>query len=604
MFKYRLIHILLPMLLIVISFTDAGAQNLFQGNPADIYGVTTGFINPSLSRYLDNRLIVGMDAKYMGVVDNALGLRNYFISYVPSWKLRGIRIDLQSFTAGVYRQTTMGFSFAKKAFRKNLTLGGEIALFNRGFDRSDFDLIDNNDPVFASGTGKTNIDMTLGMLYLPFPELAVGASLEHLNMSNIAISGHYPQPLMISLGLKLKRGSFHPSIYLTNLELDSYWDLKDAWNRKQFLVNFAGEYGVTDGFSIDSRINKAGWEFGARFEIIKMMEVDYRFEYPLNDLNTFAWGSHKLSMIFDFDIIPRYSSMRLPAIPHLPVYSPLPVEYPRGSDLFAHSSVDSILIVESEIRRRFDTELSTSDFHSLHPVELGALDKSLLLYEQYYIPDTVIVRDPLAQLEGTYTAGYHGALQSITHGFDRNSRLKTTLVSEPKNLSRANSMYNLLSGHGQVFPQNVSVVVPYYTGDTDVATDSQVAALPKIEKRIDILPDSMLFEIMPVMHSVSVVSWNLIIHTSDGVIVKSWHGENIIPGTIPWDFTDEGGYLISEGRYYYYLEWKESNGILLKSLRQPLVVTRLKKRLVVDVTRKPSQERLNEADKIDLILGR
>lgn len=582
----------------------AHSQNMFNDNPADIDGAVAICSNPALGYFVENRLVLGMDARYLGLLDNQLGLRNLYINYIPSWRFRGFSVGAQTFSADIYSQTTFGVSYSRSLLMKNLSVGASVNIFNRGFDKDDFDLIDSNDPVLGSSLSKTNLDIAMGIAFFPVSNVCVGLSAEHINQPNIAIDGDYSHPTMISLGAKAYFGRLHPSLFLSNLEWYDNLTLWDAVKRNKYLLTFGIDYELSNRFIIGSQINRSGLGAGTVFKITDLMGVDYRYEYPMTDINKFAWGSHRLSMVFEFDYVPDYRPVAEIVEPPVPVYSPPEITVSNSSDLFAFSDVDSVTILEREINRRIGEEFDVNEFAKLKPAELNITRGILQLEDRYFAADTVAVKDPLSELKGAYSTSYRGALNSIVYGIKEKRTLKASLVAGPDNLQRANSMYNLISGYGQLFPENLAVVVPYYSITDTTVGDINIMAMEPVENRIDIIPEEMNFEILRQNHSGQVSQWALMINTYEDITVKLWNGTGNLPEEIKWDLRDDRGELIKEGQYYYYLEWLEPDGSTRRSFRQQLTVLRIQKRLFIDVTTQPSYERLKEADKIDLILGR
>ncbi len=180
------------------------AQRQVLLNPADHSDFWLSSLNPAAMSFCYSRLIAGTEILHAAFVpDRAFGLNEHRLHLTfPYWLPLDLAFgfDLRSFNAPIYSEIAADLLFSKKIFSR-LSLGMKLGLEGRSFDRSQFNLVDPNDPLLQGKSLRRNTpNLGLG-IYWSAGAFTAGASLNHLNQANLAFGAKALQPRFMALGL-------------------------------------------------------------------------------------------------------------------------------------------------------------------------------------------------------------------------------------------------------------------------------------------------------------------------------------------------------------------------------------------------------------------
>ena len=573
------------------------AQNLYEGNPADPAMLEAVFSNPALNTYVMDRAVLAMTAHQVGIGGGLFSIRSGVLSYHFPWQFRGFALGGQFFAAGLYSQTDFRMSYGKRILPP-LSVGVNLDVFSRSFDKSKFYRFDPDDPVFASGYDKVNTSWGLGAVLELHQALSIGAAFEHINRPNLALGNDpYPQPFLFSLGLKWHLRGWNATSMINRLEMSKYTgsEFSHAMDGAPQTTQLGAEIPI--GTSL-LRVNSDPTVVQVEAEVLLYhgLYVNYRYGYFLTDVNLASVGTQRFGFVYDFNRLPHLSS--LPSLPTRSVLQddlPTLKGKPRGL-FFVYADADTVDIIQRHVHRSVDPDISTASLAMIFPEDLGQFSASSPLQEV----DLLKVRDPAVRVNGLYSTQYRSALEGIgLHARAEGDKVQPEIISYPGSERRANALANLITGDRFAVTSNV----PIYTTDERPVKISQTASL-KVGEEIQqvISPKQVTFRLVPIFRSFERSHWSLEIRNLDEKKVYSMSGVERLPDSLTWDWRDANGALVGPGSYSYRLTVGDPAGKIEYSDRGTFEVVHRRQSLTIDVTR---QSRVGDvpADKYILIVG-
>ncbi len=581
------------------------AQDLVDGNSADLDDFRTSFRNPASLAFLPNQFVFGSKAFDVGVNPGAFDLSNGYIGYYsPYWQKR-LGLSGQFLRTGIFNATSFGVSYSEQ-LHPSIAVGGRLDVLSQGFDRDRFQGVDPGDPLLSSDLSRNYYSIALGVLVVPIPELSVGAVAENLNQPNVALSEerHFHLPVDYDIGVQYRADRLHPSFNLR---------FEDGAYRYRLRMGVV----LTEDLMARLEYQRERIGFEGHVRLYRGLNLNYRYQYPLNELNAFSSGSHNLSFVYDFT--------RVLEIPDLldVEYTPEPVELSRSlepipteGDFLVISSTPSLEIWEKNITRRVDDDIPL-DFVKRNYHKIFAVD------EQQSIPgsDEVVAfaPDTLTGLVGSYSKEYRSSLDSLSTFLLEGDVEGTTIISPENELLRAGNIKDVIVRKTEISPERIVIVrapaVQRRVGEkmvrdepasrpdtvtttvelstigdsgvqTNIGEEVDLSLLNRTETRIDLSQESVEFQVIALNKEGYDAPWALVIHDSEGRRVREFVGSSGVPKQITWDWLDEEGTLVKPGWYSYRFRWMEPDGRSEDSLIGRLFVKKNKKDITIELTRK------------------
>jgi hypothetical protein len=574
----------------------AAAQNIYGGNPADEQMLEAGFSNPALNALVKDRLALAMTAHQTGVAGKFAAVRSGFITYNFPWIVRGLAVGGQFFHAGLYSQNDLRFSYGRRILA-NLALGGSFDIFSRSYDRSQFVMFDDRDPVFRDGTSKFGVSLGLGIHYKPSRNLYLGLTLEHLNQPNLALgSVPFRQPLLVSFGLKWHGRQVNGFSAVRPVRTD---DAKNAAART-LQTTQAGVEIPFERAVVRAALDPATAQVEVEAPLIRSFFFNYRYGYPLSEINVASNGTHRFGFFVDLD--------RMPVLPPYPLMPSVPKMHAEVSALDAqphgfvlvYASTDSVSKMRLFVHRSVESGIRPQNLTLLFPEDLGDLKASLQATKLKEI-NLLDVRDPTLRLQGLYSTRYRGSMEGIGLQLkDVNPPPKTEMLIFSGAERRAFALSNLITGDRLA----VKTKIPLYAADrTPVSIDRISEMADMAEETQELLyPDRVVFHIVPVFRSFTGCRWWLEVRDSKETCVYAHTGSGLPPDSMDWDWREANGNIIAPGVYTYLLRTQDSQGLTDFSHRGGLKVTYQHRSVTIDITRTPHDADF-KADKYIFVIG-
>lgn len=552
------------------------AQNMFFTNPSDIQNSQSAFVNPALISYQESQVSLGMKVFHLGFLDdNSMAFKNGFFSASIPYLVRGkvgLGLNGQYFNSPMYTQTNFSLSVSQK-FMGIFSVGLRTSLFTKSYDRSMFELIDEDDPVFANGTTKFAFSLGGGLLVTPLPNLYFSFAVDHLNRPNVALSSQkYAQPLELSSGIKYGFGKFCTSFYIKKIDKDLYPffeiepDVSDIWKARV-------AYGM-DALRFDGLIS-----------LFNGFELGYTYDYPVSSFHVASYGSHMFNLTYFID---RHPGLPTPVknndfeIPFRLVENNLELQ-PRFE---VFSSVTSLEIIDKRIYRKIDPQLSDEELSYLVRFEMGALDSSTDGSAQHFSTHQVGTQYPEVKRRGIFTENYQYTLEKINELMESDSSLTTEIITSKGSSNRAAGLKNYLTRQAGLQQEQVAVVLPE-DKNISVLDKIQRSTLKLFETLTVVTHDSTVFHIFPIFMDKYERAWKLRIVNSQDKLIKEFSGIGDVPSKIHWDWKKEDMTIIEPQLYYYTFHWIDEKGQSKSSEPRLIDVRKIKRNLTVTVSRKP-----------------
>ncbi len=597
------------------------AQDLVDGNSADLDDFRTSFRNPASLAFLPNQFVFGTKAFDVGINPGTFDLSNGYIGYYSPHRRKRLGLNGQFLRTGIFSVTSFGLSYSER-LHPSIAVGGRLDVLNQGFDRDRFQGVDPGDPLLSSELSRNYYSIALGVLAMPTPELSIGAVAENVNRPNVALSEEeqFHLPVDYDIGVQYRADRLHPSFNLR------YEDGAFRYRLRMGIV-------LTEDLMARLEYQRERLGFEGHIRLYRGLNLNYRYQYPLNELNTFSSGSHNLSFVYDFT--------RILEIPDLidVRYTPEPVELSRSreaipveGDFIVFSSTPSLDIWEKNITRRVDDDIPLDflkrNYHRIFAVE--GLESTPGRDEIVaFSPDTSI------GLVGSYSKEYRSTLDSLSAYLLEGDVDGTTIVSPENELLRAGNIKDVIIRKTEISPEKILIVreppkqggvgenmppnkpavvadtvttpIGISTGtdtDPDSTVDQEVdlSLLNRTETRIDLSQESVQFQVIALNMESYDAPWSLVIHDSDGGKVREFTGSGSIPERIIWDWLDEGGTLVEPGWYSYRFRWTEPDGSSKDSMMGRLFVKKNKKNITIELTRK-WLKKIPDAQRLEVLMN-
>ena len=259
-------------------------------NPSNLQDPRVSFSNPAAISSARPHAYLGLKLIYPGAIrGNAFAMKSSLFS-ISTQGLFGSEvagsINGQFFTAPLYRESRFGF-VAARTLVEGLDLGVDLAVQSRTYATDQFDLVDQDDPVFRNGAGKSVFDAGIGLLFRVSDALRFGASLYHFTRPNVALGNQEARlPTESFFGISLVRQFAQVDLAV------QYWQHK---LRPLFGAElFASRHGrLRLGFALDNA------SVEGQLVLRQRAAFFYSFSLPTSDLGLVSAGSHEFGLVYE-----------------------------------------------------------------------------------------------------------------------------------------------------------------------------------------------------------------------------------------------------------------------------------------------------------------
>jgi len=557
-----------------------------EANPADLLNPFTYGLNPAVGEMTLPQIAVGFEMLHTGLLNSAADLNTGGLIYTTRRPYGGFSFAINYLDTPLWGVRQLQAGYGRRVW-KGLSLGANLGLNQRGFDKDKLDLSQGStvDPLLAGSLKRTVPVMTLAATYsLPLEGLTVAALLENFHEPNISIDGNDSSvflPSTTRLGVGWEQESFQVTAGLVNDYLRTRLQL-------------AGRGMLPGGHGLQARFSTDQWSLAARVRVSKKAWLQYVFTQSRSELSSVTSGSHGVVLclhragraqppvIYSHQPVP--DQIYDPGLTDGPVRVPtprsVPVVRPAVSDVHfsAAARVDTALIRVKRIKRVFNPDVDMAQVRRLPRWRIGVLDSTWSDRVTWDITADMTTADPESELpRGNYSEQYQQGMEALQQGLAVEPGAGLVIAADPDQLDRARYLAARV-GVDSLTAARVEI--------------RQLAPLPDPELRRmlmqpvgpDSIPDleevTMLqYAAIPVfIQSLGDVSgirnWSLEIRDSLDRPVRVISGPGGPPVVVSWNWRDGGGRVVDVDNYTYQLSWRDEAGTIGHTPQREILIAR------------------------------
>jgi len=594
--KYRFLkQILFALCACCAVVGRSNAQNLVIGNPAEEMDFKSAFVNPAVISFHDKYVAVGGKVFHLGFVEGETSpFRQGLVSLILPFGLNsqtGFGIQGQYFNTPLFSQSNISFVLSRR-FRHNYSFGLKFNIFSKSFNRANFDLVDQDDPVFRNGTSQWAATFGAGFFMFPWPNLSVGIGIDHINRADISLnSDNVYQPMAGYIGAVVHVGLLRASFSTT-------------YEEGRFLPKTSIGTGMSDLGYFNVGFNANAFEAEGQLRITGPLSLNYSYEYTLFDSEGFGQGSHQVTLIHRFGQQRDLPKFEIP--PQLLLsFQPPDKSYISESKFYVLPTVEKLEIIEKKLTRKIDTDVDPKALAQLSAFDLGILDagqeEKALPFEKRPVD---IARIPEVE-DANLSENYQSFIKQVAEKLDGETDLQANIVTPKKSYMRAAGLKKYFL-NDTLSAVNLRFVEPVYTSYEDsllAETKIGTRGIRRREALTALSAASTTFQIIPVSPALRAVSWQLIIQNSHKLAVKTFSGSGSPDAEVNWDWRDQKGELVQPGVYACYLEWQDEQGNYHQTEERFLTVQKIIRHITIEISHK-HKDIGEDADEINIILNK
>ncbi len=570
-------------------------QNYFPADPSNLFDWRAALQNPSIGAFQNGAVEVGFKLHHLGFADNnASAFRStYALLNMPRRLPAGLSFGLQTqfFNNPLLQESQFNIALSRK-FSRVVSIGFGIGLRNLSYNRDNFDLVDQDDPVFAQGTSRWQPDLSAGITVLAFSPVVLGLGISHFNRPSVSLIGDDVRlNPMVTLGLSLNFGAY--GVFTGGNRINSNTATRAFVQLRNENIGW-----VQLGYQ-----ERAAW-LRTMLHVSGPLSVGYGFSYPLQDLQGSSLGNHEASLVYEFDQLRSIPDIEIPTEAMNPFAPGMP-HVDVVPQYFITANHERLNIIEKQITREFDSDLGPKALGKLSAFDIGILDSSLSeslfpfeLEKQYFYDST-----PGDSLK--YSRAYQSALDSLSEELAKKPA-EVMMVASQRQEQRAADLSNYFSNPQSGAQKDVTINQPLFKNVEDSLRLMQPVTLEDLLKKDAIAfinPQQTTFSIYAVLPEKLNSQWALVIENEDNETVFVHTGDLKTNNTISWNWRGAGGELLSPGYYRYYISWHDEWGQERHSAARTLYVRKLMRNIRIKITRNYESEG-GEIDKVGIILSK
>ncbi|RMF61306.1 MAG: type IX secretion system membrane protein PorP/SprF [Calditrichaeota bacterium] len=591
--KIALKRAALAMALCLAGLDTAVGQNMIVANPAEVSDFRSTFVNPAALSFHKSHVVLGGKLFHLGFIDEQSSpFRQGFVSLALPFAVNsemGVGLTAQYFNTPIFSQSNISVSLARR-FRNSYALGVKFNLFSKAFNRANFDLVDQDDPVFRNGTSQWSATFGAGLMMFPLPYLSLGVGIDHINRANISLTNDSVyQPLKSYFGAVLTVGLLQASV-------------SAVYEEGRFLPRASLSSAISGVGHFKLGYSERAMQAEGQLRISGPLSLNYTYEYTLFDNQGFGQGSHQVALIHEFGRkrdVPRFE---------MPDDFVLKFQPPARSEseearFYLYPTVNKLEIVEKRLTRVVDSDLDAEALAQLSKFDLGVLDSSRAETSSPFKKAPINIDGVPAVMETNMSHDYLQFVHEVAEDMTENQRLKTTIVAPKTAYLRAARLRKLFSPDSLI-QTKLKFAEPVFASRTDSLYASQKlenAAFSPRETLVSLSAPGTAFQIIPISITSPPASWRVVVENKLGQVVKQFDGKGAPPSQVEWDWRDSSGQLIGPGLYSCYLTWRDRKGRTFRTDEKVIFVQKLLRHITIEVTKKPKKIGA-DVDEIEIIL--
>lgn len=553
------------------------AQNLIHANPAEMYDFKSSFINPAIYSLQDAHVAIGGKLFHLGFVDDQSSpFRQGYVSVVLPYllgNLSSLGLQAQYFNSPLFTESLISLGLAHRLGRK-ISLGFKMNIFSRAFNSKEFDLVDIDDPVFASGTTRWNASFGLGFIWAPLDNLTLGLGLDHLNQPDISLGPDvFQQPIKAHVGGLWDLGFLQVS-------------LSTSYENGKFLPKITiGKFAYRRGY-VRLGYGQRAAQFEGQIHLNGPLSLNYTYEWTFFDNEAAGSGSHQFTLIHEFEHQRKMPEMEIPDELVLQ-FEPPDKFMRRGGRFYVYPDDEKLQILEKKIKRIIDPKISQEALAQLSKADLELGQDGSFPYLDVEGVE-VDSSDIPTYVQALYSKAYQKFLQNLATRLEYYRRTQINILTPEKALLRAAGIKKQLTEEdNQSKVKLLLQQVMDFQDSVKVLEQVGLRKIPLEETQIELHPEFTQFKIVPVVRRHHIQSWRLIIQNANGQSIKIFQGKGMPVEELSWDWRNDRGQILTPGNYHFYLEWQDFNGQVYRSDPGSFTVQKIIRNVTIEITKQP-----------------
>jgi Type IX secretion system membrane protein PorP/SprF len=585
----HLIFCIVAVVALLAGLNVANAQNLIIANPADRGDARAGLVNPALAVWQDPIFTLGSKVLHYGVSEGGLDLRNSYFSLTTSNRsfgsFDGLGYGLQGqiLQTPLFNAVTMNAMIGKKVHER-IAVAANFGFINRSFDRSQFNVEVEDDPLFNRLSKWVFPDIGLGVTAVPNRYVTLALSVTHLTRPDLSVDYQSARmPIGFNAGAVVGLGHFRALLGV-------------ARDENETLPSIAFESFRPDLGLVRLGFGREAATFEGLVYVMRGVSLSYRYNYPVNELRLASSGSHELGLVFNFKRNRSlYEAEWLePELARKPIINP-------ATAFVVESVFDTLNYVDKLIRRTIRSgidsaalaELPKDLFFSSDSLEpelpkigakrlLNRIEATEEAVKRFEIPTE---REAIIYaMSKDYTSRYLQFLQKVAaqmHEPDFHTRIVI-----PPDGKRAYLMLKYLSLFGELTDQ-VEIAVRDSTRLAEAGKLGGRKLPPEFFYRNVLTPpDTFKFALNLKDLRWGPVAWKFIVEDINGQEILTASGDKQWLRYYVWDWKlPQSEQEPLPGTYYYYLRWWSDDGQVYTAPKKSLVVSRDNRHINIEISR-------------------
>ena len=313
--------VLLNLLIFATIFTyRSHAQEYAWYSSSNYYEPHIIFSNPAgISLRASREGVFSSQLLFAGLGNDKL--YNYYLGYSePIGGFGVIAVRGFIFNSFLTNQSAFSVLYSKSFLDSRLSFAINFNLHYYSYDKDKFQLIDIDDPLLSEGTATSAFGVGLSTLYNPLTGLVFGLSLDNVNQPDISLQGgNARKPLIGNFGISYRIFNLVPEFDMRYIYTSHRTETYYVFGLRQLLPNY--------NTNILMQYQQDGVALGAAYSF-NSFRLDYRYAYPLNELQGITSGSHQFTLSYSFG-----KDVRYPTSPVINLFSAKNTEIDTGSYL-------------------------------------------------------------------------------------------------------------------------------------------------------------------------------------------------------------------------------------------------------------------------------